>query len=108
MRFDDIIKEVSEELGLPTEVCRLAYRSSWKFIREKIESLPLKKDLTEEEFEELRPNFNLPSLGKLFVTKQNYKAKKKRYHIIKELQKHYGNNIQDREDSFGIQPDSDN
>lgn len=98
---------MSEELNLPFEVCRAAYRASWSFIKEKAQALPLKEDLTEAQFNELRPNFNLPSLGKLFVTEQNYKAKKKRFHIIQELRKKYGYDIQDKEDNPAVQSDCD-
>lgn len=44
------------------------YSSYWKFIRSKIIDLPLKENLTKEEFEKLKVNFNLPSLGKLNCT----------------------------------------
>ena len=102
MQLDNIIQEVSEELGIPFEVCKEAYKAAWSFIKEKAQSLPLKEDLTEAQFKELRPNFNLPSLGKLFVTEQNYKARKRRFHIIQELKKKYGNDIQDKGDSSDI------
>jgi hypothetical protein len=41
--------------------------------------LPLKEDLTDEEFNELRTNFNIPSLGKLHCTLGRYRAIKNNY-----------------------------
>ena len=98
MNFEDAILEVSVELDIPKHVCREAYMSMWKFIRQQAQSLPLKEDLTDEQFLQLRPNFNLPSLGKLFVTKDNYRRKKELYHYLnsKKLQEN-GNNIQNNE-----------
>lgn len=96
MRIDGAIQEVATELGLPFEVCKRAYLSSWEFVKATAQALPLKEDLTDEQFLQLRPNFNLPSLGKLFVTKDNYRRKKNKFLHIKELQKgNHGNNLQD-------------
>ena len=61
----EIVKKLSEELNLPPEVVEKTYKAYWLFIRRTIEKLPLKEDLTEEEFKKLRTNFNLPYLGKL-------------------------------------------
>lgn len=91
MTYKEAINQVSDKLGIPEEVVREAYDSYWKFIREKIIELPLKEDLTEEEFKVLKTNFNIPSLGKLSVTWDRYKAIKDRYKHITEL-KHDSNN----------------
>lgn len=48
-------------------------------VREHITSLPLKEDLTDEEFLKLQPNVNIPSIGKLSVTLDRYKGMKKQY-----------------------------
>ena len=73
-----IVKKISEELNIPEKTVLLAYTNFWKFIRSKIEDLPLKEELTEEEFKQLQVSFNLPSLGKLStnyhrVTRMNKK-----------------------------------
>ena len=57
MIYSEAIQHVSIELGLPPEVVKRAYESHWKFIRETIQALPLKEDLSEEEFSKLRTNF---------------------------------------------------
>lgn len=63
-----LVKQISEELNIPEVVVLSAYKSFWKFIKEKIEQLPLKEDLTEEDFKKLRTSFNIPSIGKLYTT----------------------------------------
>lgn len=82
-----ILIKVSDELNIPVEVVKAAYRSYWEFIRQTIKSLPLKEDINEEEFSKLRTNFNIPSLGKLCVTWNRFMGCKKRFEIIKELRK---------------------
>ena len=60
--MEKVIKELALKLNKPEEVIKKAYRAYWKFIRTKAEGLPLKEDLSEEEFKNLRVNFNIPNL----------------------------------------------
>lgn len=85
MKYSEIINQVSKELDIPVEVVDKAYRSSFEFIKNKIQSLPLKEDISEEEFSELRTNFNIPSLGKLVCTFDRVEGVKKRFNYIKKL-----------------------
>ena len=85
MKYSEIINQVSKELDIPIEVVDKAYRSSFEFIKNKIQSLPLKEDISEEEFSELRTNFNIPSLGKLVCTFDRMEGVKKRFNYIKKL-----------------------
>lgn len=84
MTFKEIIAQVSKETGLPKSIVSKAYRSYWKAVREHISSLPLKEDLTQEEFLMLQPNVNIPSIGKLSVTLDRYKGIKNKHKRIKE------------------------
>lgn len=61
------------------------YRSYWKSIRDTIQELSLKDDISEEEFQKLRTNFNIPSLGKLLCTYDRVKRIKERYKYIRNL-----------------------
>lgn len=79
--MQETIKNLSEELSLSKETVLGAYKLYYKFIKNKIEELPLKEDLTPEEFDKLRTNFNVPGLGKFICTN-------KRYYNIKEKNKH--------------------
>lgn len=74
-----MVNETAEKYGLEKKLVDAVYRAYWRSIKNYIESLPLKDDLTEEEFDKLRPNINLPQLGKLFVSKERYDTKKKNY-----------------------------
>ena len=91
MNYPDIIDKVSQEMGLLPEVVDTAYKSYWKFIKQTIQSLPLKDNISEEEFAKLRTNFNIPSLGKLTCTFDRMEGVKKRYKYIKELRKNAKN-----------------
>lgn len=83
MNLIEIKTKVSKELNIPYEVVDRAYNSFWLFIKQTIKELPLKENLTEEEFSELRTNFNIPSLGKLNCTYDRYKRLKNKYENIK-------------------------
>lgn len=85
MNYPDIIDKVSKELDIPVEVVDAAYKSYWKFIKQTIQSLPLKNDIDEEEFAKLRTNFNIPSLGKLTCTFDRMMGVKKRLKYIKQI-----------------------
>ena len=74
----NLYKQVSNEMNIPIEVVELAYKSYWKFIRKTIQELPLKEDLSEEEFANLKTNFNIVSLGKLSCNYDRYKRIKLR------------------------------
>ena len=85
MKLSNVYQQVSEKLDIPPAVVKLAYESYWEFIREHIKSLPLKEDLSDEEFEKLRTNFNIPSIGKLSCTLERYKSIKRKYAYIRKL-----------------------
>lgn len=85
MNYSDIIGKVSKELDIPVEVVDAAYKSYWKFIKQTIQSLPLKDDINEKEFAKLRTNFNIPSLGKLTCTFDRMMGVKKRLKYIKQI-----------------------
>ena len=92
MNKEDIYIQVSKELEIPEEVIKEAYESYWKFIKSKIKSLPLKEDLSEEEFSKYRTNFNIPSLGKLSCTFDRMESVKKRFEYLNKIKQRNGNN----------------
>ena len=81
----NIILSVSKDLGISPDVVEKVYRAYWLYIKTTIEALPLKEDLTEEEFLKLRTNFNIPSLGKLGCTLDKYKGTKSRFKLIEKF-----------------------
>ena len=85
MTLEDIYLKVSQETGIPVKIVNKTYRAYWKAVREHVSSLPLKEDLTEEQFKELQPNVNIPSIGKLHVTYDRYRKVKSVYnHLIEK------------------------
>lgn len=80
MTYDEIIAQVAESTGLTKHIVDRTYRAYWRTVRSYIISLPLKEDLTDAEFLKLRPNINIPSIGKLYVTLDRYKRMKKVHH----------------------------
>jgi len=77
MTYDDMVSEVSNSTGLSKTFVNKVYRAYWRAVREYIKALPLKDDLSEEEFLKVRPNVNIPSIGKLYVSLDRYKKLKK-------------------------------
>ena len=92
MNYNDVIKKVATEFQLPEEHVDKVYRSFWQYVRTNIENLPLDNELTEEEFSQLRTNFNIPSLGKLNCIYDKYKVIKEKYNHIKALKDGIKNN----------------
>ncbi len=95
MKYSDIVTQIAQELNLPPEVVDAAYKSYWMFIKQTIQSLPLKEDINEEEFTRLRTNFNIGSLGKLCVTYKHYVGVKKRWEYLKRMRE-YENKRRDK------------
>ena len=85
MTYQDALKQVADDTGIPLEVVKRAYESYWLFIRETITDLPLKEELSEEEFGKLKTNFNIPSLGKLTCTYDRMQGVRKRFEYIRKL-----------------------
>lgn len=85
MTYNEIIDSVAERLGLPKELVDRTYRAYWKSIRKHIVSLPLKENLSDEDFMKLQPNVNIPSIGKFHVTLDRYRRMKKMHDIKNNL-----------------------
>ena len=85
MRFKDIINKVSEELDLPKDLIENTYKAYWNFIKDTIEELPLKTELTQQEYGNLKTNINITSLGKLHCTYNRYIGIRNRFNIINKI-----------------------
>ena len=81
----DIINDVSRTLGISPNVVEKVYRAYWSYIKETIQALPLKEELSEEDFLKLKTNFNIPSLGKLYCTPDKYNKVKNRFKLIEKF-----------------------
>lgn len=85
MTYEDIIYQVSKELNLSVDLVNKTYKEYWRSIKNIIQELPLKEDLSEEEFLKLKTNFNIPSLGKLCCTLDKFNSMKKKFKYIQQL-----------------------
>ena len=56
MDYNSLVTQVSKELNLPFRVVDKVYRSYWRSIRDTIQELPLKDNISEEEFAAIRHN----------------------------------------------------
>lgn len=85
--YNKIFEDVAKEYDLPVREVKRAYMSMWRYLRKEIVALPLKGEhiLTEEEFNDLNPQFNIPSIGKLNVQYDKYLRLKNRYLSYKNL-----------------------
>lgn len=80
-----VYEQIAIKEGLPTLVVERTYKAYWLYIKTLIQNLPLKEDLTEDQFNSLRTCFNIPSIGKLHCTYSRYLGMKKRFEYIKRL-----------------------
>ncbi len=78
-----IFEKVSNKLNIPPKLVQDIYNLYWSYIKETIQSLPLKEDLTKESFSNLRTNFNIPSIGKLYCNYERYLGVKDKINHIK-------------------------
>lgn len=84
MKLTSIYKKVAEDFNLNSQEVEKLYKELCKFIKEKIEDLPLKETLTEEDFNKLKTSFNIPSLGKLYCDYFTYNLNRNRHAKNKE------------------------
>ena len=49
-----------------------AYNLFWKFVKEKIEEVPLDNNLSEEEFRKYKTSVILPEIGRMACTYEKY------------------------------------
>lgn len=78
-----IFEKVSNKLNISPKLVQDIYNLYWSYIKETIQSLPLKEDLTKESFNNLRTNFNIPSIGKLYCNYERYLGVKDKINHIK-------------------------
>lgn len=83
--LDVAIIKASNELGLSTDLVGKVYKAYWSAIKQAIQSLPLKENLTQENFSKLKLNINIPSLGKLYSSYDRVQGVKKRFEYLKQI-----------------------
>lgn len=76
--------KIAKEHNLDSEVVYDTYMSYWLFIKRYIGGLKLDENLTEDEFNNIQVNVNIPHIGKFYSTYPRYLNCKKRRELIKE------------------------
>ena len=77
-RADEIkIKEMANKYSLDAEVVRKIISAPYDFMQKKTKELDFVDDLTREEFDKMKKNFNIPGLGKVYAS----------YFLYNEIQK---------------------
>lgn len=74
---------MAQSLGIAPQLVINTYKAFWKHIKTNIETLPLKEEITEEEFKSYKTNYNLPYIGKLYC---NYEDLEKAKSTLKNKQ----------------------
>lgn len=70
---------MARRLNLDEEVVKRAYIYYFQFIRDKITSFDFSQDISEEEFNKKKINFNVSGLGKFKAKYRTYKILTKRF-----------------------------
>lgn len=81
MKYKDIYKKVAEEQNISSSLVEECYKKYWKKVRELIESFDLKSNNIDWDN---KYSFNLPYLGKLYITKDLHTFRKRQYDKNKE------------------------
>jgi len=68
-RADEVkAKEIAEKHNISIEEVKKIIASPYSFIQNKTKEIIVKNDLSREEFEKLKTNFNIPCLCKLYAS----------------------------------------
>ena len=78
------IQKVARKLSVDQKLVEAVYKSYWKFIKNQISSVSL-KEISEEEFNSLDINFNLPYLGKLYVKYEKIERYRRRLKYLEDV-----------------------
>jgi hypothetical protein len=70
-------REIAEKYGVTIDEMKKLISSPYEFIDKKTRALEFEDGLTKEEFNKIKTNFNIPALGKLYVS----------YYMYSEIQK---------------------
>lgn len=83
--LDLAITGAAHDLGLPSELVEKVYRAYWYSIKQLVQGLPLKEELTEDDFSALKTSINVPSLGKLHASYDRVQGVKRRFKYLQQI-----------------------
>lgn len=88
-----IMQELADEYGLTLEEVEAIYESQWDFMVDTIEDIDF-NTVTEEEFKNLKTNFNIPAIGKFYTTFNKVKNVREKSKEVREGQDPSRNDVQ--------------
>lgn len=65
--------EISKKHGITIDEMKKIISAPYSFMRMKLKDLEIEEELTKEEFDELKTNFNVPCLFKFYASYSVYK-----------------------------------
>lgn len=82
----ELCAKAAAELNLPPNYVWEVYKNYWRAVRAHISGLPLKGNISKEDFSKLKTSVNIPSLGKFYIEWDLLAGKKKKHerYICKE------------------------
>ena len=92
------ISGTSCKLGIPSELVGKVYKAYWLAIKQMVQALPLKEELEQKDFSQLRTSINVPSLGKLYSNYDRVQGVKRRFKYLQQIK----NNDQNKETEANV------
>lgn len=84
--LNSVIEQAARELSIEPQLAELIYRSYWKFIKDTIQSIPI-EEMSENDFENVATNFNIPYIGKLYTGYEKTQKYKRKINYLEEYVK---------------------
>lgn len=84
MISERILNKVSQDINIPKATVNKIYNAYWKYIRYILQEIPLKRDLSEDQFNNMKSSVNIPAIGKLYCNYNRYKKITEKYNKHKE------------------------
>lgn len=79
-----VLKKTARYFNIDYKLAEDIYKSYWKFIRETVSAKSI-KEMTDEEFDSISMNINLPYLGKLYADKERLKRYRKQLNYYRHV-----------------------
>ena len=89
MTYQEAAKQIAKQLNLDEEVVKKAYIYYFQFIKDKITSFDFSREISEEEFNRIKINFNVSGLGKFKAKYRTYKILTKKFKGAENGRKEY-------------------
>ena len=90
-----IYEKIANNNNVPTQMVKDIYESMFKFISDRVREVDGISEKTEEDFKKLRLSFNVPLLGKFYITHDSVQR-------IKKHKQYYNEHVKNQENKTTI------